>query len=556
MTPPRTAPAFPPTNVIGRRLLASFTLVLVLTLAGSGIGVWSLRAVDAATRQAIEHNLVTERLMGDAYRLQSINTERYKAMALSSEPEVGEVLAADIERTQTEYNELIARLTALLHSNPQEEAQLSEAKARAQDFSQAIQELVAARDFGLTERIRKVYAERFLPSATALQAALRQLAQSQREAIDAAGAHIAQRSQQAQWALMLFCASALLLGAMLTAWLVRSISRPLHTASETAQRVSSLDLREDIAGHSRDEAGHLLLALNTMQEALRVLVVQVRESANNVRMASHEMAQGNADLSERTETTASRLQETAASLEQVTRRLQQSTDSAARAEQMASKACTIAEEGGARMAQVVTTMQQIQQSARKVEDVTGVIDSIAFQTNILALNAAVEAARAGEAGRGFAVVASEVRQLATRSAEAAREIKALIGQSVQGVEAGTALVNGAGDTMSSIVISIQEVSQLISAINHATQSQTRDIHEVHTAVAQLDEMTQQNSALVEESAAASDSLRHQAQELTQLISQFILPPQVRALATTAARSTTEAAGPAARLQPRAIGYRA
>ena len=523
-----TAPAPRTTNILGRRLLATFVTVLLLTLAGSAIGVWSLRSVDAATRQAIENNVATERLVADAYRLQAINAERYKAMALSSEPEVGEILSADIERTQTHYRELMDQLATRLQT-PAEQALLTGTHDKAQDFQAAVKELVTARDFGLTERIRKVFTERFEPSAAALLGSLQQLAQSQRDAIDAAGAQIAQSSQRAQVALTLFCATALLLGSVLTWWLVRSISRPIGTANATAQRVSSLDLRENIEGHNRDEAGQLLLSLNTMQEALRTLVMQVRQSAQSVRLAAHEIAQGNADLSERTEGTASSLQQTAAALEQVTQRLHQSTETAARAEHMASQASAVATEGGNAMAQVVRTMQNIQQSSRKVEEVTGVIDSIAFQTNILALNAAVEAARAGEQGRGFAVVAAEVRQLAMRAGEAAREIKGLIATSAQNVETGTALVNGAGHTMGQIVESIRNVASMISDISTTTLSQTRDINDINTAVARLDQMTQQNSALVEESAAASEGLRHQANELTHLISQFVLPPQHEAL---------------------------
>lgn len=523
-----TAPAPRTTNILGRRLLATFVTVLLLTLAGSAIGVWSLRSVDAATRQAIENNVATERLVADAYRLQAINAERYKAMALSSEPEVGEILSADIERTQTHYRELMDQLATRLQT-PAEQALLTGTHDKAQDFQAAVKELVTARDFGLTERIRKVFTERFEPSAAALLGSLQQLAQSQRDAIDAAGAQIAQSSQRAQVALTLFCATALLLGSVLTWWLVRSISRPIGAANATAQRVSSLDLRENIEGHNRDEAGQLLLSLNTMQEALRTLVMQVRQSAQSVRLAAHEIAQGNADLSERTEGTASSLQQTAAALEQVTQRLHQSTETAARAEHMASQASAVATEGGNAMAQVVHTMQNIQQSSRKVEEVTGVIDSIAFQTNILALNAAVEAARAGEQGRGFAVVAAEVRQLAMRAGEAAREIKGLIATSAQNVETGTALVNGAGHTMGQIVESIRNVASMISDISTTTLSQTRDINDINTAVARLDQMTQQNSALVEESAAASEGLRHQANELTHLISQFVLPPQHEAL---------------------------
>ena len=519
-----TAPAPRTTNILGRRLLATFVTVLLLTLAGSAIGVWSLRSVDAATRQAIENNVATERLVADAYRLQAINAERYKAMALSSEPEVGEILSADIERTQTHYRELMDQLATRLQT-PAEQALLTGTHDKAQDFQAAVKELVTARDFGLTERIRKVFTERFEPSAAALLGSLQQLAQSQRDAIDAAGAQIAQSSQRAQVALTLFCATALLLGSVLTWWLVRSISRPIGTANATAQRVSSLDLRENIEGHNRDEAGQLLLSLNTMQQALRTLVMQVRQSAQSVRLAAHEIAQGNADLSARTEQQASSLDETAASMQQLQTTVQQNAATAQRASDLARNGSAVAERGGAVVEQMVQVVQGIQDSSRRIADITGVIDSIAFQTNILALNAAVEAARAGEQGRGFAVVASEVRNLATRSAGAAQEIKTLIQASVERVQAGSELAHNAGGTMAEVVSSIRSVSELMQEISHASSSQTNDMLNVTQAIVRMDEATQQNAALVEESAAAAGSLSTQARELVQAVAVFRLRRQ-------------------------------
>jgi len=516
-----------PSNTLGRRLLAAFCAVLLLTLAGSGIGIWSLLHVDSATRKAIEHDVGTERLVEDAYRLQAINAERYKAMALSSEPEVGEILAADIQATETRYGELLKALAGRLQTEA-DRALLARTEAAGSDFKAAVKELVIARDSGLTERIRNVYAQRFQPSSAALLEAVSRLAQSQRDDIDAAGKDIAGLSSSARLALTLFSLAALLLCCALTIWLVRSISRPIRMAGETARRVSSLDLRQDIEGHSRDEAGQLLLALGTMQDALRRLVLQVRESAQNLHIAAGEIAHGNSDLSMRTEDTAASLQRTAGALEQVTLHLQQTTESAGHAETLAGAAATVAEHGGEMVAQVVSTMQDISRSSRKVADIIGVVDSIAFQTNILALNAAVEAARAGEAGRGFSVVAAEVRQLATRSADAAREIKGLIAGSVQSVEAGGALVDEAGQTMTRIVESIRGVVGAIGEITAASHAQASDIGQINTAVSRLDQMTQQNAALVEESAAASETLHHQAQDLAALIGQFRLPATARA----------------------------
>ena len=362
-----------------------------------------------------------------------------------------------------------------------------------------------------------------MPASGALQAALGGLTQAQRSAIDADDREITQQSSQARWGLLAFSALSVVLGAVLASWLVRSISRPIATASATADRVARLDLRHDITGHDRDEAGLMLTSLSVMQEALRDLVTQVRSSAQNIRAASSEIATGNVDLSTRTEETAASLQETAASLEQITDRVMQSASTARRAQAMAIAAAAVAEQGGTVMGQVVLTMEGIQKSSSKIVDIIGVIDGIAFQTNILALNAAVEAARAGEQGRGFAVVASEVRALATRSAAAAQEIKALIGASVEQVKAGSCLVNNAGVTMTNIVTSIRGTADMITEITTSTQAQNQDLGQINHAVAKLDQMTQQNSALVEESTAASECLKHQAQEFASLISQFVLP---------------------------------
>ncbi|MGJ7614909.1 MULTISPECIES: methyl-accepting chemotaxis protein [unclassified Variovorax] len=534
-----------PRNTLGRRLLGTFGVVLLLTLAGSGIGIWSLAKVDEATRVAIQEHGVSERLVVDAYRLQAINAERYKAMALSSEPEVGEILSADIQATAQKYDALLQQVGQRLQTDA-DRALLAQADAAAKDFAAAVKELVAARDSGLTERIRNVYAQRFQPSSAALLAAVAGLAQAQREAIDAAGAHIAELSASARLALVLFSAAALLLGAALAQWLVRSISRPIRAANETAERVASLDLRQNIEGHTRDEAGQMLLALGAMQGALRELVLRVRESVHNVRMAAGEMAQGNADLSVRTEDAATSLQQTAAALEQVMRNVQHSSEAAHRAEQLAATAAAVAAQGGEVVSQVVSTMQDIHRASHEVADITGVIDGIAFQTNILALNAAVEAARAGDAGRGFAVVASEVRMLATRSAAAAREIKALIDNSVQRIEAGTVLADSAGRTMGRIVASIGQVADTVGAITAATQSQMQDIGQINTAVTRLDQMTQQNSAMVEESAAASQGLREQARNLDTLISQFVLPDDAGAQAERVPQRHGPGTGPQAR----------
>ena len=303
---------------------------------------------------------------------------------------------------------------------------------------------------------------------------------------------------------------------------VRSITRSLAQARDLAERIAGGDLSRDTQALNHDEVGQLVTAMGRMQQSLRGLVRQVQDAAGNISTASSEIATGNHDLSQRTEQTAANLEEAASSMEMLTSTVQQSAQASRQASDFASSAAEVAARGGAVVSQVVSTMDQITTSSRKIADITGVIDSIAFQTNILALNAAVEAARAGEQGRGFAVVASEVRSLAQRSAEAAKEIKELIGSSVERVEDGSRLVSQAGQTMTEIVGSVRRVSGIIHEITASAAEQSDNIGHISQSVTQLDQMTQQNAALVEQSTAASESLREQALQLTRAVSQFKL----------------------------------
>ena len=303
---------------------------------------------------------------------------------------------------------------------------------------------------------------------------------------------------------------------------VRSITRSLAQARDLAERIAGGDLSRDTQALNHDEVGQLVTAMGRMQQSLRGLVRQVQDAAGNISTASTEIATGNHDLSQRTEQTAANLEEAASSMEMLTSTVQQSAQASRQASDFASSAAEVAARGGAVVSQVVSTMDQITTSSRKIADITGVIDSIAFQTNILALNAAVEAARAGEQGRGFAVVASEVRSLAQRSAGAAKEIKELIGSSVERVEDGSRLVSQAGQTMTEIVGSVRRVSGIIHEITASAAEQSDNIGHISQSVTQLDQMTQQNAALVEQSTAASESLREQALQLTRAVSQFKL----------------------------------
>jgi methyl-accepting chemotaxis protein len=303
-----------------------------------------------------------------------------------------------------------------------------------------------------------------------------------------------------------------------------SITQPIDYARTVAQSIAEGDLTQNISVTGNDEAGQMLEALREMQVSLRRMVAELRESSQTIHQASSEVAQGNHDLSQRTEQSAANLQQTASSIEELTQTVRQSADSAQTANQLASSAAQVARRGGEVVSEVVSTMDEILGSSRKIADIIGTIDGIAFQTNILALNAAVEAARAGEQGRGFAVVAGEVRALAQRSASAAREIKTLIGTSVGSVENGSRLVQNAGKTMEEIVSSVQKVTDIIGEISSAAREQSQGIGQVNSAVSDLDRMTQQNAALVEESAAAATNLGEQASRLNQVVQRFRVTP--------------------------------
>jgi len=329
-------------------------------------------------------------------------------------------------------------------------------------------------------------------------------------------------------------------------WLVKAISGPLNEAVKVARGVADGDLTQAIKVHSRDEAGQLMEALHTMNGRLQQIVGEVRVSTDTISTASSEIATGNLDLSARTESQAGSLEETASAMEELTATVKQNADNARQANQLAASASQIAQEGGNVVSQVVVTMNNINDSSKKIVDIISVIDGIAFQTNILALNAAVEAARAGEQGRGFAVVASEVRSLAQRSAAAAKEIKTLIDDSVQKVGQGSKLVEQAGVTMDEVVASVKRVTDVMGEITAASQEQSSGIEEVNRAITQMDETTQQNAALVEEAAAAAQSLQDQAQRLTQSVSVFKLDATHQlAAATPPVRSVNLTPHPAA-----------
>ena len=361
--------------------------------------------------------------------------------------------------------------------------------------------------------------------------AVNDLVDFQTEVMSESGKVAGAAAEAAQRMMLILSAVAALLTVFFAWFITRSITVPLNLAVQVAQKVAAGDLTSHIEVMSKDETGILTLALREMNDSLKKIVGEVRSGTEAIGSGTKQIASGNADLSQRTEEQASSLEETASSMEELTSTVKQNAENAKQANQLALGASTVAVKGGQVVSEVVTTMSSINESSKKIVDIIGVIDGIAFQTNILALNAAVEAARAGEQGRGFAVVASEVRNLAQRSAAAAKEIKALIGDSVDKVGAGTKLVDEAGKTMEEIVNSVKRVTDIMSEITAASQEQSAGIEQVNQAITQMDEVTQQNAALVEEAAAAAESLEEQAQNLQAAVAIFNIGGQ-----TTTVRS--------------------
>ena len=442
---------------------------------------------------------------------------------------VGGAITTDADLA-SQYEEKVKALSgrmSKLFGEIKESSTLDDDKKALEKVGAARQPVLAS--IGKTRELRtagdaaatKVYVDQtFLPAIATYLAAIDEFVALQVQHSNEAKARAVAKEARSDAVGVVAVLILLALGVLSAIVLVRSITQPLQRAVKVADAIAAGDLTQDLLDNRGDEFGDLLRSLSTMVGKLRGVVSEVRMGVDSVSHASGEIAAGNQNLSERTEQTASNLQQAAASMEELTSTVTQSADTARQANQLAATAAQAAVRGGEVVAQVVTSMQNINDASRKIADIIGTIDGIAFQTNILALNAAVEAARAGEQGRGFAVVASEVRSLAQRSAQAAKEIKTLIGASAQTVESGTQQVAQAGEAMGEIVSSVRRVSDLIGEISASSGEQRDGINQVNQAVTHLDQMTQQNAALVEESAAAAAGLREQSQRLSEVVSVF------------------------------------
>ncbi len=506
---------------IGRRLSLGFGSLVALIVVVAAASGWSAQRLGAQIHEVVEVNNQRTALAQQLLDQISLMSIQARTLTLLTDPKEIESELRLLEQARARYLETEKSLgAALVAAEPADRKLADETASAAAKAMPLIQKAAKQGQDGQNIDATLTLTQQVRPAEMAWRGKVGELialqARRSGEAAEAANTE-ARRVLAVDAALV---AVAVGLGA-LVAWRIgRGIKRPIDRAVRVAERIAEGDLDNAVDEGGGGEIGRLLHAIATMQQRLRGLVGEIRQTADSIQIASAEVAGGNVDLSQRTELTASNLQQTASSMEQLTGSVRQSADAAAQANQLAASAAEVAQRGGTVVAQVVETMGEIDGSAKKIADIIGVIDGIAFQTNILALNAAVEAARAGEQGRGFAVVAGEVRSLAQRSAEAAREIKGLIGNSVDKVEAGTRLVGDAGSTMQEIVASVQRVSDIIGEISAASGRQSSGLGEVNRAVADLDRMTQQNAALVEQSAAAAENLKEQAARLGRLMATF------------------------------------
>jgi methyl-accepting chemotaxis protein len=525
---------------IATRLGLSFGTVLVLAVLLALVGATRLREVSVATKDmevAVKKMRLADRWQADMRTNRAYVEARLRAQDAADVKAMADKMA-EITVEVTQIKEDLER-TIVLEAG---KALLTTIGEKRKAYSAARNKLFALQDGGTASpaQLKQQLDSEVGPALGAYEEAVRALSERQSRMATEARDAVDNAYEAGLKLLVGFSVLAVALGATLAWMLARSIVRPLRQAVDVAHAVARGDLSTRVQVDSHDETGELMAALKAMSENLNGLVKSVRSGADSIATAAGEVAAGNQDLSTRTEQQAGALEESASSMEELTSTVRQNADNAEQGNRMAAAAASIAVRGGDVVAQVVDTMGAINTSSKKIVDIISVIDGIAFQTNILALNAAVEAARAGEQGRGFAVVAGEVRTLAQRSAAAAREIKVLIDDSVNKVDAGSRLVDTAGSTMQEVVASVRQVTAIMAEISAASKEQSAGIAQVNDAITQMDQVTQQNAALVEEAAAATESMQEQARSLAEAVSVFRLDQGAVNAASASARAVNAA----------------
>ncbi|MDR9849182.1 methyl-accepting chemotaxis protein [Herbaspirillum huttiense] len=506
---------------ISARLAACFGILVAVMCLIAGVGMQSLHSISKASRIVVEDRYVKIALVMEIRENVNSAARNLRNAMLGRNPEEAKRYldrgAANSAKTTESMNQ-IEKLISTPRGKELFKA-IQDARAAYSTSRDKLRELILQQK---KEEATEVLFNEVIPKQDRYFDVLNDFVAFQRTLMDESVAEGQQTSDSAIALMLELSAVAILLCVLAAWWVTRSITRPLNEAVDVASAVAQGDLTIQIGETTRDETGKLLASLKAMNQNLHRIVSEVRTGSDTINTASSEIASGNLDLSSRTEEQAGALEETASAMEELTSTVKQNADNARQANSLAATASEVAVQGGSVVGQVVQTMGEINEASRKIVDIISVIDGIAFQTNILALNAAVEAARAGEQGRGFAVVASEVRTLAQRSASAAKEIKALIDDSVSRVDNGSRLVEQAGATMSEVVASVRRVTDVVAEISAASNEQSDGIEQINHAIVQMDEVTQQNAALVEQAAAAAQSLQEQSGRLVETVSIFKL----------------------------------